>query len=151
MEISYSTTKSEIISLYWKKWKLQLWKIHLIYFLLFFCLYFFVYKNSSISKWILVLESVLFGLLPLIFFITYPILKHKPQIRKFHIDEKGIKTSIGQKSASIYWDSIDTITKDENFIYIQRRNGNMFAIPHRAFENDNTKELFFKTLKDYLK
>ena len=40
MEINYSVTKAEIMKCYWKRWRSQLWKIHVIYFLIFFEIYF---------------------------------------------------------------------------------------------------------------
>lgn len=151
MDIEYSTTKAEIQKWYWEKWKMALWKFHVLIFIVVFGFVFINLNRLLASMGVKILYSTITGFVPIFFMILYPIFMHKPQVRKLHIDKEGIKTTVAAKSAAIKWESIESILKDEKYIYINGKNGNAFVIPDRAFKDKEMRNSFFSVLMSYFK
>jgi hypothetical protein len=82
------------------------------------------------------------GIASLAGFVLFPMAMFKPEQRLLSVDETGIATSIGKRSATIPWNDIREVREDGNSIIIQRRNLNAFIVPSRAFETDEAKLQF---------
>ena len=73
------------------------------------------------------------GLIPLIGFVIFPMLKFKPQTRTLTVDDRGIETTIGIINASVPWKDISEVRDDGEYLIIRRTNQNAFIVPPRAF------------------
>jgi YcxB-like protein len=83
------------------------------------------------------------------FFIGFPQLAFKPQIRTFTVTETGIETKIGRRSGSVNWSQIKSIEDSQGEILISRRNGNAFLIPERAFRTQGERADFFSKINSW--
>ena len=82
------------------------------------------------------------GLVPIVGFVLFPMVKFKPQERTLSIDERGISTTIGDISKSVPWEDVANVSVEQDNLIIQNRNLNAFIIPQRAFENDEARQGF---------
>jgi hypothetical protein len=89
-----------------------------------------------------ILVVVGIGLIPVMVFALFPMLKFKPQVRVLTLDESGIATSIGHHNATIPWNEVVDVRDDGEALVIQRRNLNAFIVPARAFETSEAREQF---------
>jgi hypothetical protein len=78
------------------------------------------------------------------FLWLYPVLRFKSQERRLAIDERGIHTSIGAKTALIPWREIDLVAPRGDRIYIVRKKLNGFVVPLRACASREDLEAFAK-------
>ncbi len=93
---------------------------------------------------------VLIGLLPLAFFVSFPMLKFKPQTRTLVVNDAGIDTTIGKISGTIPWDDILEAREGEGQIIIQRNNMNAFIIPERAFDTAEAQAEFRSFIQEMI-
>ena len=140
--IKYVSRRTEVMTWYWRMWRKRLWKTHLLMFAsvaLLASLLIFDGAPTSLSGALLV-ASV--GLVPLVGFVLFPLVKFKPQERALSIDEQGIETTIGNISKSVPWTDIAGISVTHDNLIIQNRNLNAFIIPRRAFETSEAQQAF---------
>jgi hypothetical protein len=81
------------------------------------------------------------------FFITFPQIVFKPQLRKLTDNEDGLATTIGKRSKIFNWESIAAIEDTPEMITIRRTNGNAFLVPRRAFNSERERSDFLAALK----
>lgn len=91
--------------------------------------------------------AVAVGLAAIIWMPLFPLIMFKPQTRTLTVDEDGISTIIGSKSAVRTWPQIRSVADEEGTIVITGKNENSFIIPARAFESEAVRAEFF----DYAK
>jgi hypothetical protein len=138
--IQYSSKRREIWNWYWRMWRQKFWKVHILYFVV-AALSFYVASRS-------ILASALFGLIVVVLMPLYPQLRFKPDVRTLTIDDEGVTTTIGRKSGSVAWRDIDRVSENESgYLVIQRKSGNAFIIPPRAFESEPERLRFFDKAK----
>ena len=121
-------------------WRRGLWRTHVVAFVVVgIAASLLIYRAAPPNAlgWIIVLAAAL--ALPAVW-IVYPQLRFKPQLRTLTIDTTGIRTRIGRRSGSIAWNSIGTVAQVGDTIIIQRRRGNAFVVPARAFTSPETFE-----------
>ena len=82
------------------------------------------------------------GLVPLIFFVGFPMAQFKLQTRLLTIDDDGIETSIGTHHKLIPWREVAEIRVEDATLVIQAINLNSFIVPERAFNNDDHRKRF---------
>jgi hypothetical protein len=82
------------------------------------------------------------GALPLAVFVAWPMLKFKSQLRTLVVDDTGIATVIGNKSATLFWSDVADVREAGGAIVIQNRNLNAFIVPSRAFRTSQEKQEF---------
>jgi hypothetical protein len=75
----------------------------------------------------------------------------KTQTRTLTIDEQGISTVIGTKSAVRTWVQIRSVADEEEAVVITGNNENSFIIPARAFESEAARTEFFVCAKKHFK
>jgi len=137
--VDYELRRSEIWTLYWWMWRRGLWRTHLMAFVavgVAASLLIYRAPPPNTLGWTIVLVAALF--LPALW-IVYPQLRFKPQMRTLVIDARGIRTKIGSRSGTIAWSSIGRVAQVGDALIIQRKRGNAFAVPARAFA---TREAF---------
>ena len=94
---------------------------------------------------------VVTGLIPILGFVLFPLVKFKPQERTLSVDEEGLTTSIGQLSKSIPWAEIAEAKIAGDELIIQSRNLNAFIIPKRAFVTIEAQQNFANFVLDRVK
>jgi YcxB-like protein len=94
---------------------------------------------STIAGYILIIAI---GLIPLIGFALWPMIKFKPQTRTLTVNESGIETSVGDKKGKVSWNEFIYFKREPGLIVLQRRNLNSFLVPSRAFKTENDEEEF---------
>ena len=131
--VDYELRRREVWTLYWWMWRRGLWRTHVIAFVTVavaasLMIYRAVPPNAL--GWTIILVAALF--LPVLW-IVYPQLRFKPQRRTLVIDTKGIRTKIGSRSGAVAWSSIGRVARVGDAVIIQRKRGNAFVVPARAF------------------
>lgn len=140
--VDYQLRRSEVWTLYWWMWRRGLWRTHLMAFVTVgVATALLVYRNvpPNALGWAIVLAPALF--LPALW-IVYPQLRFKPQQRTLVIDAAGIRTKIGSRSGSIAWRNIGVVARVRDTVIIQRKRGNAFVVPARAFASPEAFEDF---------
>ena len=127
---------------YWRMWRRQLWKIHLLLFATVVILASHLIFDGAPTSLLGVLLIASIGLVPIVGLVLFPLLKFKPQERTLSIDEQGITTTIGDISKSLPWKDIANVSVNQDNLIIQNRNLNAFIIPQRAFETDEARQGF---------
>jgi YcxB-like protein len=131
--VDYQLRRSEIWTLYWWMWRRGLWRSHLIAFATVgIAASLLIYRAAPPNAlgWTIVLAAASF--LPALW-IVYPQLRFKPQQRTLVIDASGIRTKIGGRSGSVEWRQIGVVAQVRGAVILQRRRGNAFVVPARAF------------------
>jgi hypothetical protein len=94
---------------------------------------------------------VVIGLIPLFGFISFPMLKFKPQMRTLTVDDRGIETTIGAINASVPWKDISEVREDGEYLIIRRTNQNAFIVPPRAFAGVEDRTQFREFVSSMVK
>lgn len=131
--VDYELRRGEIWTLYWWMWRRGLWRTHLMAFVgVGIAAALLVYRAvpPNALGWAIVLAAASF--LPALW-IVYPQLRFKPQLRTLVIDESGIKTRIGSRRGSLEWRQVGVVAAVRGAVIIQRKRGNAFVVPARAF------------------
>jgi hypothetical protein len=142
ISVRYESRRSEVWQWYWRTWRRSLWRFHLAIFLLISSTatsLMYGKVPSTVAGYILIIAI---GLIPLIGFALWPMIKFKPQTRTLTVNESGIETSIGDKNVKVGWDEFTYFKREASLIVIQRRNLNSFLVPSRAFKTENDEEEF---------
>ena len=146
MVIRYTADRSDLWNAYWRTWRNST-RLNVMRVLI-FGLWFFV-AWSQLKAWsvgpvgsvggALAVAVAVILLLPL-----YPMLRFKHDERTLTITPSGIATTIGRKSGEVPWRKVARIEPGERSIYIFGKNGNSFAIPHRAFASESQRAEFLQ-------
>jgi hypothetical protein len=136
--IAYTSSREEIWNWYCRMWRRELWKGHLLLFIVAAILLSPILEKSVMNF----LTSLLIPVLILLGLFIFPILNFKPQLRTLTIDGRGLSTFIGKRSGSVKWDQIANIEEIEDVFIIQRTNLNAFLVPSRAFSSSEEKQAF---------
>lgn len=149
--LTYTSRRGEVWDWYWKRWRDRLWRN-------WFTAAFVIYAVSLFMAWQeharldasalgppTVLTAVVF-----LFFTAFPQIAFKPQVRTLTVDERGVKTQIGTKSAALTWHEISEIRDDgQMIILLVRKTGNAFLVPERAFSNRAERDDFLVVVRDW--
>ncbi len=140
--VTYVSRRNEVLKWYWRAWRRRLWKLHVIIFLsvaIVFAINFYGKVPGSIQEWGTV---ALVGFAPLLLLFTYPMLAFKSKSRVLTADENGIDTTIGITRRIVPWSDVVDVREDGEAVVIERRNGNAFIVPVRAFKSGETRRQF---------
>ena len=147
-KIEYASRRSEVWAFYWRAWRQRLWKTHLIIFLainLSFSIALFGGPPPSPSSFAIVAAI---GLLAIAWMPLFPLLMFKPKRRTLSINDTGIETTIGKKSAKRAWKDIKSVSEENGYLILLCRNGNAFIVPPRAFDSQSSQENFASFAKN---
>ncbi len=148
LELTYSSSRREVASWYWRMWRTKLWKFHLL------CLVAVVaavliaggHWPPSIARFVV---GVVVGMSLIAFMLLFPQLMFKPQTRTIVFDPNGIQTRIGKKAADIGWPEIVHISDDSETISIGGKNLNAFLVPGRASDSQEHRIEFLKRIREW--
>jgi YcxB-like protein len=73
----------------------------------------------------------------------------KKDKRTLSISPVGITTQVGSKHGQIAWRQVENLWVTPEYVFIVRRNLNSFAVPRRAFRDDQDREMFTHLLQEY--
>jgi hypothetical protein len=76
------------------------------------------------------------------FFVIYPLVMSKADLRTLIVSERGLETTIGKQSKKLEWGAIASIEEMPDFIRIRNRNFNSFLVPNRAFASEADRAHF---------
>ena len=140
--IEYRSSRKEVWSWYWRTWRQSLWKFHLLIFLAF--------AGGCYAASDSVILSVVVALVPVSLLPLYPQLRFKSELRTLTAGEDGIDTTIGRKHCKVPWIDVAIVKEDDaGRLFIQRKNGNAFIIPPRAFDSDAERTAFGDLIRHY--
>ncbi len=136
--LTYSTTRRELATWYWRMWKKKLWKFHATFIVTSIAVVVLTAGHwppsvMDIVRGIAVAVAVIASL------ILFPQIMFKPEVRSLSFDKNGLRTKIGKKSGNVSWQEIESITDSEDTIVISRKNLNAFLVPLRAFQSDQER------------
>jgi hypothetical protein len=120
-------------------WRQQLWKIHAVLFVALAGGFFMLADNPGPLR---AFVSIALGAATVAFMTLYPQLRFKSQMRTILMDEDGLKTTIGKKSAARSWSDLKSIDDEEGYLIVTVKNGNAFIIPPRAFTTPEARADF---------
>jgi hypothetical protein len=147
--LQYTSSREEIWRWYWRKWRQSLWMVHAFFVVVLAFLAFTARSDTFTFTPLRVLYALLAIAAMEAFFIGFPQLAFKPQIRTFTVNETGIETKIGRHSGSVNWSQIKSIEDSQGEIIIARRNGNAFLIPERAFRSQTERTAFLSKINNW--
>lgn len=104
---------------------------------------------SSALDWSGVVISLLIALLIVGFFILFPQIMFKPQMRTLTVSKNGIETSIGKMDKHVDWKEINKIENSGETIAIIRKNLNAFLVPRRAFGTEQERNDFLTKVTEW--
>jgi hypothetical protein len=84
-----------------------------------------------------------------LFFTLYPQVAFKPQERTLIVDESGVKTTIGSKTATRAWREIMEVGDDGEAVVLVVETGNAFIVPARAFRDDAQRQEFLEAVTQW--
>lgn len=144
ISISYASRRDEVWRWYWQAWRRGLWRTHLLIFAaVFWAAAVAIYGGipNRLGSFVIL---VLIGIVPLIGFVLFPMLKFKSQQRTLTVDNDGIETSIGSIQATIPWPEVTEVWVDGDYLVIERTNRNAFIVPARAFYDADSRVAFYE-------
>jgi len=147
--IKYKSSRGEITHWYWRMWRNRLWKIHSVFILMIFLFFVTSEGHWPIQDFRFLEHAIYVSLFSLIFFVLFPQVKFKPQLRTLTVDENGIKTMIGHKSGTVSWSEIIEIEDTSEYISIIRKTLNAFVVPRRAFQSDADRNQFLDAIQQW--
>ncbi len=136
--IRYASTRTEIWRYHWRMWRQQLWKAHIFVFGIVTVLTYCALPAHRLS-WI---AAIALGGAVIAFFMVYPLLRFKPEMRELTISEERIRTSIGLRRANISWNDIAALDAQDDALVIRRSNLNGLIVPARAFATPEEQAAF---------
>jgi hypothetical protein len=146
--VQYTSRRREVWDWYWRAWRERLWKTHLLVFLtVSVTVYLYEEESAALSPAAAVLAFAC-GLISILWLPLYPLVMFKPQVRTLEIDQDGISTTIGRRSARRAWVDIRSVSEQDGYIIILNRNGNAFIVPPRAFASMEERQGFVSFLQN---
>ena len=146
--LTYTSSRQEVTEWYWRMWHKNLWIHHTFFFIVIFG-----YALASDGHWPPNFSTIIYGFLAAAavigFFIAFPQLAFKPQVRTLTVSEDGIQTNIGNKSGSVKWNEIRSIEDTNDLKIMVRRNQNAFLIPQRAFQSEKKRCTFLEAIQTW--
>jgi hypothetical protein len=142
LKIEYASRRQEIWAWYCRAWRERLWKFHLMVFLAVSVTVGLYFKGSGMLWPAFIMLGLAFGVLAILWLPIYPLLMFKSQNRTLEIDDSGISTTIGRRSARRSWDDVLSVSEGDKSIVILGRNGNAFIVPSRAFGSIEERQRF---------
>jgi len=141
-KVEYASRRREVWDYYWRAWRERFWKTHLTMLLAIGAATGLYASEGGASSLESVLLALTCGLLSISWLPIYPLLVFKPQIRTLEINQNGISTTIGKRSAQRSWDDIRSVSEEDSQIIIVCRNCSAFIVPPRAFASIEEREGF---------
>jgi len=135
ISISYASKRKEVWQWYWRTWRRKFWKTHAVVFATVATSASLAIDESVLGGWARVGLIVAIGIIPLVVFVLFPMVKFKPQIRTLEVDEAGIVTAIADRSYTLSWEEFCDFHEDGDAFVLERHNLNAFIIPSRAFQS----------------
>lgn len=80
--------------------------------------------------------------IPLVFFVLYPMMRFKPEVRTVSLTVEGLHASIGRRHSQIPWHDVAEIESIDGALVIRRSNFNTLIVPARAFACDEMRRAF---------
>ncbi|TAK90904.1 MAG: YcxB family protein [Burkholderiaceae bacterium] len=148
--LTYSSSRAEVMRLYWRLWKARLWRVHLVVFSISAFGAYTLLEGHETFQGRLV-GSALAGAACIALFIAYPLLAFKSQSRVVVVNEVGISTSIGTKHGALAWSDVQSIERTSECVYIIRKTLNAYIIPNRAFKSNAEANEFFRAISSWLR
>ncbi len=136
--IRYTSNRTEIWRYYWRMWRQQLWKAHIFVFMIVATLTYSALPAHRLS-WIAAIAT---GGAVIAFFMLYPLLRYKPEMRELTVSDEGIRTSIGRRESDIPWKDVAAINVQDDALIIRRSNLNALIVPARAFATSEERAAF---------
>ncbi|WP_294322622.1 YcxB family protein [uncultured Sphingomonas sp.] len=136
--IRYASTRTEIWRYYWRMWRQQLWKAHVVVFGIVAVFTYCALPAHRLS-WI---AAIVAGGAVIAFFMVYPLLRYKPEMRELTISDEGIRTSIGLRRGDIAWNDVAALDVQNDALVIRRSNLNGLIVPVRAFATPDEQAAF---------
>ncbi len=147
ISIRYASRRTEVLRWYWQAWQRGLWKTHLLVFVAVAWAAAAGLYGGLPNRPASFVVVAMIGIVPLIGFAAFPMLKFKPQQRVLTVDEFGIETSVGSIQATVPWQDVAELREERNYLVIQRTNGNAFIIPPRAFDDAQSRRAFYEFVR----
>jgi len=144
--VTYASRRAEIWRWYWRAWPQPtgLWRFHVLFALTVATVSTGVHTHNGID-WGYFLVALIFGFLSaLILLPLWPQIRFKGPVRSLTIDPNGLRTTIGEISASRLWKEVRSIELRDSGVIISGFNKNAFIIPSRAFANDGDRVIFYE-------
>jgi len=145
--VQYASTRSEVWRWYWRAWWKRLWVFHVVVFLSVCGVVLLLLWTNDLVRPANVVLAVAGGLVAIVWMPLFPIIQFKPQTRTLTLEERGITTALGSKSAVPTWGQIRSVADEDGAIVIVGKNENAFIIPARAFVSEAERAEFL----DYAK
>ena len=147
--LSYSSTRHELATWYWRMWKKKLWKVHIVCLVISLTVVVFAAGHWPPST-MEITRGLVVGAAVVLFLILFPQMMFKSQVRTLVFDRNGIRTKIGKKTGTISWQEIDNISDTEGTIVISRKNLNAFLVPQRAFQSEQERVSVLTTVQAWI-
>jgi hypothetical protein len=149
IKLTYSTTRRELATWYWRMWKKKLWKFHAAFLVTSIAVVALTAGHwpPSVMDFVRGIAVAVAVIAALIFF---PQIMFKPEVRTLSFDKNGLRTKIGKKNGSVSWQEIESITDSEDTIVILRRNLNAFLVPQRAFQSDQERVSVLNAIRAWM-
>ncbi len=147
--LTYSSTRHELATWYWRMWKKKLWKVHIVCLVISLTVVVLAAGHWPPST-MEITRGLVVGAAVVLFLILFPQIMFKPQVRTLVFDRNGIRTKIGKKTGTISWQEIDNISDTEGTIVISRKNLNAFLVPQRAFQSEQERVSVLTTVQAWI-
>lgn len=147
--LTYSTTRRELATCYWRMWKKKLWKFHAAFIVTSIAVVVLIAGHWPPSVMDIV-RSIVVAVAVIASLILFPQIMFKPEVRTLSFDKNGLRTKIGKKSGSVSWQEIESITDSESTIVISRKNLNAFLVPQRAFQSDQERASVLSEIRAWM-
>jgi hypothetical protein len=144
--LRYRSTRAEIWRWYWRAWRAQLWKVHVLAAAAaaFICAATFT-GPVTLTRY-LVSFCVTFPIVVL-FLSLWPQIMFKSKERVLTVGHQGWSTQIGKKSGSRSWAQIASVQSTPNSVVLVSMTGNALIIPSRAFADSASRMQFVQDVQ----
>jgi PHD/YefM family antitoxin component YafN of YafNO toxin-antitoxin module len=141
-DLEYSSRRREVMKLYWRSWRENLWKVHARAFLAVGGALLLILRLIGLPTATAVAVALVGGLVSIAWLPLFPLWKFKPQRRTLTVDDDGLRTTVGNQSGEVAWSDFASVTQDGENVVLTRKSGNAFVVPPRAFESAALREEF---------
>jgi YcxB-like protein len=145
IELNYTAHRIEIWRWYWKTWPKTFLRVH--FALVTSIFFWFILLRGTTPIEIAVTRGFLLSAVAIAALVIYPQLMFKPHARTLVVDEGGVSTKIGRRSAHRKWRDISSIVEDGGYIVMATKGG-AFIVPPRAFSTDVERTGFLNYVTD---
>jgi hypothetical protein len=143
MTLKYASIREEIARRYWQMWRKTLWKIHAATFIVILLAAILLEGNWPIQDYRYVVYGFVVAAAVIIFFISFPQIMYKPQVRSLTVNEGGIYTVVNLLSDDTSWMDIMSIEDTpEHIVITKKKTLHSLLIPRRAFQNNDERKNF---------